>query len=151
MLNLEQLQRSVAAAKHRFALIRKKYPELKAFLVLSSPHGQTDIDSSPLKILNEFPAMIVNDHAKTTALQLRSRLESEIMIGSEAERITAQLNQLAGHFHYDGQCQIETRFHELNYDLIWRLQKDDLIDRRLTPQTKASIRIVLGSLEYLQE
>jgi len=34
----------------------------------------------------------------------------------------------------------------LEYDLIWKLQTDELVDRELTPQTKASIRIVLGTV-----
>jgi hypothetical protein len=41
---------------------------------------------------------------------------------------------------------VEIRFNDLTYDLVWKLQKDDLVDRDLTPQTKASICIVLGTL-----
>jgi hypothetical protein len=68
MLNLEQLKVAVAAAKRQFGLIRKKYPELKAGLVLSLPGGQTEIDSSPAQILKEFPAMVVDDGNKLNAL-----------------------------------------------------------------------------------
>ena len=50
-------------------------------------------------------------------------------------------------FKFDGQSQVEMRFSELNYKLIWQLQTDELVDRQLTPQTKASIRIVLGKVE----
>lgn len=35
---------------------------------------------------------------------------------------------------------------DLDYALIAHLQADDLVDRELTPQTRASIRIVLGAL-----
>ncbi|NLX23330.1 MAG: hypothetical protein GXY55_16890 [Phycisphaerae bacterium] len=34
----------------------------------------------------------------------------------------------------------------MDYELIWKLQTDELVDRNLTPQTKASIRIVLGTV-----
>ena len=74
MLNLEQLKTAVAAAKRQFGLIRNKYPELKVYLVLSLPGGQTEIDSSPAQILKEFPAMGVDDSDKTAALDLQSSL-----------------------------------------------------------------------------
>ena len=149
MLSFDQLQIAVAAAKRRFDLIRKKYPGLKAYLVLSLPGGQTGIDSSPTQILSEFPAMIVDDSTKTSALDLLSRLkalESEATTGPERERLRQQLDQLAPQLKYDGNCQIEIRFNDLKFDLVWKLQVDDLVDRDLTPQTKASICIVLGTL-----
>jgi hypothetical protein len=42
--------------------------------------------------------------------------------------------------------RVELRFDHLDYALIARLQADELVDRELTPQTRASIRIVLGTL-----
>jgi hypothetical protein len=158
MLNLDQLQVAVAAAKRQFDLIGKKHPDLKAklphgkpvsILVLSLPGGQTSIDSSPADILREFPAMVVDDSTKTSALSLLSRLEtseSEATTGPERERLRQQLDQLAPQLKYDEKCQIEIRFNDLKFDLVWKLQVDDLVDRNLTPQTKASIRIVLGTL-----
>jgi hypothetical protein len=56
------------------------------------------------------------------------------------------LDELAPQLKYDEKCQVEIRFNRLNYALIWKLQADDLVDRKLTLQTKASIRIVLGTL-----
>lgn len=47
---------------------------------------------------------------------------------------------------FDGSVQVELRFHDLDYDLIWKLQSDDLVDRELTLRTRASIRIVLGTV-----
>jgi hypothetical protein len=61
MLNLDQLKAAVAAGKQRFALLRKKYPELKGYLVLSLPTGQTAIDSAPVQVLDDFPTMVI-DH-----------------------------------------------------------------------------------------
>ena len=163
MLNLDQLQSAVAAAKRCFTLLREKHPDLNgrvdpiqkkrlkpvARLVLSLPGGQTEIDSPPKQILAKFPAMIVDAAAKTTALRVLARvkgLEEEADADPEAARLKEQLEQLAAQFQYDENCQVELRFHELNYELIWRLQADDLVDRHLTPPTKASIRIVLGTL-----
>jgi len=46
---------------------------------------------------------------------------------------------------------IEIRFKELKYDeVIWPLQQDPLVDRLRTPQTRASIRIVLGTIDELR-
>jgi hypothetical protein len=162
MLNLDQLQVAVAAAKRQFDLIGKKYPELKAklphgkpisILMFSLPGGQTGIDSSPADILREFPAMVVDNSTKTSALNLLSRLnvsKSEAATVPERERLRQQLDQLIPQLNYDGDCQIEIRFSALKYDLIWKLQADDLVDRNLTPQIKASIRIVLGTLAHFE-
>lgn len=153
MLNHDQLQVAVAAGKRQFDLIRKKYPELKAYLVFSLPGGQAGIDSPPTEILSEFSAMVADDAAKANALDIMShlkRLEGQPKTGIETERLAkqmmGQLDQLIFRLRYDGQCQIEIRFSKLDYDLIWKLQVDCLVDRNLTAQSKASIRIVLGTL-----
>jgi len=162
MLNLDQLQVAVAAAKRQFCLLQKKHPDLKAklwngdsvsYLVLSLPGGQTGIDSSPKQILREFPAMVVDDDAKTSALSIMSRLkilEWKAIAGPETERLKEQLDRLAPQLKYDEKCQVEIRFNDLTYDLVWRLQSDDLVDRDLTLQTKASICIVLGTLAQFE-
>lgn len=161
MLNYEQLQTAVAAAKQQFDLLRKKYPDLdqkerptyKAYLVLALPTGQVRIDADPKDILSKFPAMVINDSVKTRALALLSRLriiEWKNETTPETERLLKQWEQLAPQLKYDGNCQIEIRFKNLNYDLIWKLQTDELVDRNLTPQTKASIRIVLGTLAQFE-
>ncbi len=151
MLNLVQLQVAVAAAKRQFGLIRKKYPELKAYLVYSLPGGQTEIESNPKQILEEFPAMVVDDISKSKALNLQSSIELLEWKGtknSELDRQKTELDQLVTKLNYDEKCQVELRFLELNYDLIWKLQADELVERKLTPKTKASIQIVLGTLGH---
>lgn len=146
MLDLVQLQAAVVATRRQFDLIRKKYPELKASLVLSLPGGQTEIDSPPTEILNKFPAMLIDDSTKTSALNLLERLETTAKLLPEAARLKQQLEQLIPQLKCDDQCQVEIRFQDIKYELIWKLQADDLVDRSLTPQTKASICIVLGTL-----
>jgi hypothetical protein len=107
------------------------------------------IDSSPAQILKDFPAMVVDDSTKTAALDLQSSLELlewKDKNNPEIGKLKKQLDQIASRFKFDEKCQVEIRFHDLKYDLVWKLQVDDLVDRNLTPQTKASIRIVLGTL-----
>ena len=81
MLNYDQLQAAVAAARRRFDLLRKKYPALKAYLVISLPVGQTMIDSLPLKILSEFPEMVVDDSTKFRvfdAIEKKTKMEKSL-------------------------------------------------------------------------
>jgi len=152
----EQLQTAVAKAKRHFGLLRDKYPDLRAYLVLSLPAGQTGIDSGPQQILAEFPAMIGDGPAKAEALALSSALRQldwriaanpkSADLASKREQMSKRLAQLLSQFTYVSHCQVELRFTDLNYDLIARLQTDDLVDCELTPQTRASIRIVLGTV-----
>ena len=160
MLNLDQLRVAVAAAKRPFDPLARKHPDLKSklmngesvsYLFLALPGGQAGIDSSPAQILSKFPGIVVDDGAKTSGLNLLSRLEIldwKGITGSEPERLKEELDLLAPKLKYDGNGQVEIRFNDLIYELVWKLQKDDLVDRDLTPQTKASIRIVLGTLAY---
>lgn len=46
--------------------------------------------------------------------------------------------------------EIQLRFAELNYDLIERLRADPLVDGACTPQTRASIKISLGTISKLR-
>lgn len=150
MLNHDQLQIAVAAARQHFSRLKKKYPELKGYLVLSLPDGQASIDSSALQILCEFPAMVVDDAARTSALKTLSCLSNPAAHPETYRVLKKQLDQFASQLKYHEDCRIEIRFHDLNHDLIWKLQADDLIDRNLTPRTKASIRIVLGTLAHFE-
>lgn len=238
VLTHEQWLQGIGAAKHQFALLKKKHPGLKGWLVLSLPGGQADLDTSAVQMLVECHALVVDERAKSQVLELldrkekfetslqnlssaesdpglktkakaagklweefhsqfghelaviasqlqkpiwaaRTYLESlppakqlelvtrELLVKlaemekaetdfveadrrkrAELDELKEQLEQLGTRLRFVGHSQVELRFHELNYDLIWKLQTDDLVDRRLTPQTKTSIRIVLGTLEH---
>lgn len=134
------------AALSRFAELKAKYSELRAWIVASSPTGQVDLDASIEKIAEEFPAMLIDTEAKTTLLgMIRARPPREASYEATAKwcqelMITAEL------LEFDGSLQVEIRFHALIYDLVAKLQRDPLVDRERTPQTRASIRIVLGTL-----
>lgn len=147
MLNYEQLQKAANAASQHFKLIRQKYPAIKAYLVYSSTAGQAMLGGSPAQILDEFPAMIFDDTYKTQAMPLLERSKIDSLPSREKMRVNEELAKIGRLFKFDGQSQVELRFSELNYKLIWQLQTDELVDRQLTPRTKASIRIVLGKVE----
>lgn len=145
-LNPAQLQNAVAAANRQFSLIRKKYPGLKAYLVFSLPGEQVKIGSSPQDILEEFPSMVADTAAKSRMLHFLKEPLPEKPTDAQQKQWEKRFHELSEDLEYDGNVRVEIRFHNLNYELIWKLQSDDLVNRELTPQTKASIRIVMGRI-----
>lgn len=61
-----------------------------------------------------------------------------------------QFENLAAELSFDGDCLVEIRFGALEYEFLWQLQSEELVDRALTLQTRASIRIVLCTLENFE-
>jgi hypothetical protein len=53
--------------------------------------------------------------------------------------------QLKASLAIDRNCHFEFRFHHPAYDLLRNLQSEAAPDRTLTPQTKVSISIALGT------
>ena len=159
MLNFDQLQIALAAAKKQFGLLIKKHPDLipkteiplPPYLVIALPGEQIRIEGAPKDFLKKIPGMVIDSNAKTKALALLSRiklLELQDKANPDIEQLMAEVNQLASQLQYDDRYQVEIRFQYLDYDLIPKLQVDDLIDCDLTPQGKASIRIILGTLGW---
>ncbi len=175
MINAKDLPKIVLAAQKRFHQLEIKYPELEAYLVFSSQYGQTSINSSTEAILQEFPKMLVDDQSRKLAFRKipiissnsmnlsvqESRLPSKWMrsenrmsalkrkiavLERKMERDKLALRELLARVEIVPDVNIEIRFSQLKYKLVWHLQKDELVDRELTPQSRASIRIVLGGL-----
>jgi hypothetical protein len=101
-LNYDQLQTGVAAANAHFALIRKKYPELKMY---------------PKEILKEFPALVVNDAAKALILDFLKTPEAKDASDAEKKRLKDQFANLADELSYGGNCQVETRSDAFEHEL----------------------------------
>jgi hypothetical protein len=141
-----QFQQAVDAAKQHFSLIRKKYANLQAYLVIGMQGNQTKIDSSLGQMIDEFADVLVNGSGKTKILDFVKTPLPDKPTESQKLEWAKQFQKLAGQLEYNGQAQVEIRFHHLDYELIFKLQSDDLVDRDLTPHTKASIRIVLGTI-----
>ena len=150
-LDHSQFQEALIAANRHFAEIRKKYPNLRAYLVLSLRGGQTKLDGELTDSIREFPYLLLANTAKTKTLELIKKLKPKESTKPEQIQVKAELKDLAKDLEFDGKVQVELRFHDLDYDLIWKLQSDDLVDRELTPQTRASINIVLGTLFTIKE
>ncbi len=150
-INLRQFQEALAAANRHFAEIRKKYPTSRAYLVLSLRGGQTKLDGEMADSIREFPSLLLDNTAKTKTLELIKKLKPKEATKPEQIQLKAELTELAQDLEFDGKVQVELRFHDLDYDLIWKLQSDDLVDRELTPQTRTSINIVLGTISRFDE
>lgn len=97
-------------------------------------------------MLREFP--LLNNEGETTANFRRHLKTRKLQNGEANESAEWQklFQQYAEESTYLGEAQFELRFHHLDYDLIGPLQQDDSVNQQLTPQTKASIRIVQGLL-----
>ena len=150
-LDLSQFQEALAAANRHFAEIRKKYPTLRAYLVLSLRGGQTELDSELVDSIREFPFLLLDNPAKTNTLELIKKLKPKESTKPKQIQLKAELKDLAKDLEFEGRVQVELRFYDLDYDLIWKLQSDDLVDPELTPQTSASINIVLGTMSMIEK
>jgi hypothetical protein len=152
MIGFEGLEAAVAASKGIFAKLQSVYPDMRAYLVLVHHGQQTELTSNPIQILDDCDQMVATDGAKRDALRLISemkRLESAGANQKAVQEISRKLTARGRGLQFLPEIQIEIRFHTLRYALVWALQSEPLIDLGLTPQTKASIRIVLGTLDRL--
>ena len=46
-MKIMDLENVIAEARRRFLDLKKRFPQMKAYLVLSSPHGQCEVSASP--------------------------------------------------------------------------------------------------------
>ena len=148
-LNHDQLQLAVKQAKDHFDQIGQDNPQLKGYLVFSMAGQQTGIGSSPDTILKEIPLMVVEDQA-TTALRLHIKDKPDKDAKDKVKQTWQKtLSKLGSALSYHSHILIEIRFRNLDYELIGQLQVHPLVDRQLTMQSRASIRIVMGTLQDL--
>jgi hypothetical protein len=161
----EDLLQIVNAAKGIFKAILDSDPRLKALkghLVLSSPHGQCELTGDPFKILKEFPAMVSGSQSKTKATELLEtikRLEEESKNQNKGDvdaavqtKIADTLRLLNVHLQeieFEGDTFVEMRFDKPQLDLIFEMKSNPLVSQAHTPQTQASVRVVLGTLTEL--
>lgn len=166
----EDLITAIDKAKSAFKTMMDNDPELqelKGYLVLSSPHGQFQITDDPLetlRILKEFPTMISESEFKDKGIDLIQTiqgLEGELKnaawgktkteIQKKIENSSNLLNANLQKIEFKEDTFIEIRFQRPILDLIFKMQKNPFVSQVHTPQTKASILIVLGTLIELTQ
>ncbi len=161
-MKLSELEKVDQAAKKIFGELKKKHPELKGFLVLNSIDGQCELSSDPAWIVEKFPAAIIESKQKDKAtnlmgivIGLQNALKKQDakrkQINEEINENLRKIRELAKDLEIYPTVTIEVRLEDLNYALLDLLRVDPLVDQNLTPQTRASIRIVLGAVEQLAE
>ena len=166
----EDLITAIDKAKTAFKTMMDNDPELqglKGYLVLSSPHGQFQITDEPLetlRILKEFPTMISESEFKNKGIDLietiqglegelknaawrKTKAEIQKKIENASNLLSANLQKI----EFQEDTCIEIRFKRPILDLIFKMQKNPFVSQVHTPQTKASIRIVLGTLIELTQ
>ena len=119
---------------------------MKAYLVLALRGKQTEDLHDWESILRTFPHFI-SDGPYADALQQMIRApKPKDLSAEELAHHSNRFQQYAETTTYQPDALIELRFHDLDYPLLDQLRLDPLVDPTLTPQTRASIRIVLGEL-----
>lgn len=133
-------------AQARFAAIQSKYPELDGYLVLSSRFGQSELHNSVQKIFVGFNRMFIDSPQKNRTLELCEQRRCLDRDKKNTDQIDGENKTLISELEISEETQVEIRFGALKYELVWQLQNDELVDLKLTPQTRASIQIVLGRI-----
>ena len=141
----------VDKARDRLSLLKTKHPKLDAYLVFSSSLGQADINLGTRQLLKEFPLMFPDAHEKEEIEREVTRMNEEEKLKDLQRKLNDKLVPMLERLQVDGATQVELRFGQLHYETVWALQSDELVDRKLTPQTRSSIRIVLGTVASFLE
>lgn len=187
-MNNTDLKTVVENANRIFAEIKKKYRNIKAYLVLSSPSGLCDLTSTMHTIVKDFPEMVHEsmhkkeacallgkipdvkqkiDHTSSAILKIElsslksshldqretvslAKLKSNLnTLNKEMDDTLKRLAQVSENAEMKEGTYVELRFIALDYDILEELRTDPLISLKYTPQTRASIRIALGTLQDL--
>ena len=156
-MNLSGLETAVEKSTSLFKKLKDKYQSLFGYLVFSYPRGQCELTTDLVKILNSFPKMIADCKQKDKGLQILQKIndiEAENKKSSanakSIEKLRQQLDEIANNLEVHEDTFVEIRFKGIDYNMLTELQKDELVSQEHTPQTKASIRIVLGTIKDLQ-
>ena len=155
----DQLWVAVDHANKLLKNIMAKYDKLKGYLVFSSTSGQCDMTINPIEILKQFPGMVEDSDNKKFALKIIeqiSLLEKDKKDASQStkdkiEKLSNDLNKFKDSIVVKKETYIEIRFSRQNHEQIFEMQKDPLVSQKDTPQGRASIRIVLGTLDELYQ
>lgn len=149
---------ALAAAKRKAGQLagdlRKDYPILKPYLALTMKGAYVEADSSVSTMLEKAPGLFDDNPSKTAALvhlQKEPPLElqekgNEKKLERWKDAADRKFREIACGLRVLPDSLFEIRFGHLDYGEIRRMQKDERVDAVRTPQTGASIRIVLGSV-----
>jgi hypothetical protein len=160
----EELEIVIKRADSIFKKIKDKYVNLSGYLVFSSRYGQCELTSNLIEILKVFPEMIRDSESKEKAADLLKKIsifekakndsysmEKKKIAEKEIKKASDILDLYITELDVKDDTFIEIRFRRLLYDPIFEIQKDSLVSQKHTPQTQASVRIVVGTLSELYD
>ena len=114
-------------------------------------------------ILEEFPEMVHDSIHKKRACELIQNIrdlrkeidrtfvpKSKIDLNKKMDNDVKSLEQVAENLEVMEDTFVEIRFKSLDYNIIDELRKDPIISLKHTPQTRSSIRIVIGTIDELK-
>ncbi len=175
-MNGTELVVAVKNAKAIFKELKAKYGGLAGYLVFalppgSAPWGQCEMKTGLITFLEEkndkydqkaLRDMIIDSVHKQAVIDLLRRIadfekgrknsystETKSNGDRGVEKLRKALSLNLEILEMRDDVLIEIRFDHLDYDLIFKMQKDPLVSQQLTPQTRASIRIVLGTVQEI--
>jgi hypothetical protein len=178
-LAFDDLRVAVCTAEQILVSLRQRHARMDACLVIARRGAQVRARAGVHEFLTEFPAAFVDSSDVVLAIETLRRvlnLEGELrqsryvaalarlanrqeaaraatqrtcQLLEELSEVRASLERITPLLRFRGNLQIELRFGDLDFALVAALQRDLLVDRELTPQTSASIRIVIGRLTDL--
>jgi hypothetical protein len=163
-MNTEELKITVLKALDLFIILKNKYPALAGNLVFSSPRGQCHLTRNVLEIFKTFPDMISDSPQKEKASSIvqsivvlekeRKNATADVKdkTSEKIKKLTGEVNPLLDPLELRDDTFVEIRFDakKVNLPLIFELQKDEQVSQEHTPQSKASVRIVLGTMRDLR-
>lgn len=159
-LRISELAIPFTNAQDILRRLKSKYPTLDAKLVISSGYGQSELTTDGIALFDKVASMFANTYERKELLILLDTYKNLQRRNSELK--SPDIKEIANQLHHQIRMRLETAevietsqinliFGELDYELISKLQVDPLVDKTLTPQTGASIKICLGSLQYLRK
>lgn len=157
-LSLAALRLAIERGRTLYRPLLEKHPVLDARLVISCRKGQCNIDESLQKMLLTYPELFLVSPARTAAMASATRIahlwkkrenapfarlpEIDEDLRLEMELLTRRSADLL----VNGASRFELRFGHLDYPALRDLKQHALVNRSLTDQSAASIRVVLSAI-----
>lgn len=104
------------------------------------------LEKAPRIFIDNPSKRAVQKHLQTTPPSELHRKENESRLKQWEKAHKKRLTELSDGLRFKSEALFEIRFGNLHHEEIWRMQTDPRVDPTRTPQTKASIKIVIGSL-----
>jgi hypothetical protein len=159
-LRITELSTPYVNAQKIFNSLKIKYPSLDAKLIITSGYGHSELTTDGFALIDKAASIFTNSPERKQVLILYDTYQSLLRRNEELKSpdikdlitiIHQKIKNLLNEIEIVETTQINIQFKELDYDLISKLQEDPLIDKVLTPRTRASIKIVIGTLSSLRK